>query len=76
MVTKDEMVYCNLCETEMGPIIEGKFKPHPYIDQGGYLRFQVHDMHTPPVIYYCDYCPTCSNRVGKTLKILKVWAGG
>jgi len=75
MVTRLGKVHCNICESEMGPIIDGTFRPHPYIHQGGYLRLQVHDMHTPPVIYDCDYCPSCSKRVSIAMKELKIWVG-
>ena len=75
MVTKDNMVYCNICDKEMGHLNEGEFRPHPHIDQGGYLRIQVHDMQKPPIIFECDYCPMCSKRVGPLMKSIKVWAG-
>lgn len=75
MVTRGKEVYCNICDGHMGTLEGVEFKPLPLIHQGGYLRLQVHDMHSPPVVYECDYCPRCSKRVSTLMREIKIWTG-
>ena len=75
MVTKDNGVYCNICGIHMGNIVDGEFVAFPKIHEGGFLRFQVHDMHSVVRVYECDYCPTCNKRVSSMMREINIWSG-
>ena len=75
MVTKDNGVYCNICGIHMGNIVDGEFLAFPKIHEGGFLRLQVHDMHSVLVVYECDYCPPCSNRVSPMMREINIVSG-
>ena len=75
MVTKNKNVYCNMCDAHMGRITKGGFEALPHVQDGGYLRLEVHDLHIVIVKYECDYCPLCSKRVSVIMREINIGAG-
>lgn len=75
MTTRNDNVYCNLCDTHMGGVHDGEFTPFPHIHNGGYLRMRVTDLQSPPVVYECDYCPKCNGQVISLLTLIKIREG-